>query len=121
MTAKRTPSRRFRAVPHTERPIGVLSSLKTELAVIITISTAIAFVMAWFLLKFGWSGWVLHTERPIGVLSSLKTELAVIITISTAIAFVMAWFLLKFGWSGWVARHHLLLLPRTDLAAASDA
>ena len=58
MTAKRTPSRRFRAVPHTERPIGVLSSLKTELAVIITISTAIAFVMAWFLLKFGWSGWI---------------------------------------------------------------
>ncbi len=68
MTAKRTPSRRFRAVPHTERPIGVLSSLKTELAVIITISTAIAFVMAWFLLKFGWSGWI---AMPLTLIVSL--------------------------------------------------
>lgn len=49
---------RHRAVLHMERPIGLLSSLKTELAVIITFSTAIAFVMAWFLLKFGWSGWI---------------------------------------------------------------
>ncbi len=68
MTVKRTPSRRFRAVLHTERPIGVLSSLKTELAVIITISTAIAFVMAWFLLKFGWSGWI---AMPLTLIVSL--------------------------------------------------
>ncbi|RBQ00078.1 HAMP domain-containing histidine kinase [Bifidobacterium xylocopae] len=40
------------------RPIGIFSSLKMELSVLITISTAIAFVMAWFLLKMGWSGWI---------------------------------------------------------------
>ncbi|MCI1831365.1 MAG: HAMP domain-containing histidine kinase [Bifidobacterium sp.] len=40
------------------RPIGLFSSLKMELSVLIVISTAIAFVMAWFLLKFGWSGWI---------------------------------------------------------------
>ncbi|MGO1347174.1 MAG: sensor histidine kinase [Bifidobacterium psychraerophilum] len=46
--------------PHVdpERPIGFLSSLKGELSMLITISTAIAFVMAWFLLKVGWSGWI---------------------------------------------------------------
>lgn len=40
-----------------ERPIGSFASLKVELSVLIIISTAIAFVMAWFLLKMGWSGW----------------------------------------------------------------
>ena len=40
------------------RPIGMFSSLKVELSVLIAISTAIAFIMAWILLKFGWSGWV---------------------------------------------------------------
>ncbi|WEV74860.1 HAMP domain-containing sensor histidine kinase [Bifidobacterium sp. ESL0798] len=41
-----------------ERPIGLFSSLKVELSVIIVIATAIAFVMAWFLLKMGLSGWI---------------------------------------------------------------
>ena len=40
------------------RPIGFFSSLKMELSALITIATAIAFVMAWFLLKVGWSGWL---------------------------------------------------------------
>ena len=42
----------------TERPIGLFSSLKIELSVLITISTAIAFIMAWFLLKVGLSVWI---------------------------------------------------------------
>lgn len=41
-----------------ERPIGFFSSLKVELSIIIVIATAIAFVMAWFLLKVGLSGWI---------------------------------------------------------------
>ena len=41
-----------------ERPIGLFSSLKVELSALIVMATAIAFVMAWFLLKFGWSGWI---------------------------------------------------------------
>ena len=51
----------------TERPIGLFSSLKIELSVLITISTAIAFIMAWFLLKVGKNpdatgiGWNDHT------------------------------------------------------------
>ncbi|KAA8819734.1 HAMP domain-containing histidine kinase [Bifidobacterium rousetti] len=40
------------------RPLGVFSSLKLELGVLIVIATAIAFAMCWFLLKFGWSGWI---------------------------------------------------------------
>lgn len=40
------------------RPIGFLPSLKLELSVLIVIATAIAFVMAWFLLKIGWTGWI---------------------------------------------------------------
>ena len=40
------------------RPIGFFSSLKFELSVLIVISTAIAFVMTWFLLKVGLTGWV---------------------------------------------------------------
>lgn len=42
----------------SERPIGFFSSLKVELSVIIVIATAIAFIMAWFLLKMGLSGWI---------------------------------------------------------------
>ncbi|WP_347014509.1 sensor histidine kinase, partial [Bifidobacterium dentium] len=42
----------------TERPIGLLSSLKIELSVLIVIATAIAFIMAWFLLKVGLSVWI---------------------------------------------------------------
>ncbi|MCI1224616.1 sensor histidine kinase [Bifidobacterium sp.] len=51
-------SRRRSAKLSSQRPIGFFASLKTELSVLIVISTAIAFVMAWFLLKFGWSGWI---------------------------------------------------------------
>ncbi|MCI2148280.1 sensor histidine kinase [Bifidobacterium crudilactis] len=53
-------SPKHNSAPHVdpERPIGFLSSLKGELSMLITISTAIAFVMAWFLLKVGWSGWI---------------------------------------------------------------
>lgn len=36
----------------------MFSSLKLELSVLIVIATAIAFAMCWFLLKFGWSGWI---------------------------------------------------------------
>jgi len=42
----------------SERPIGLLSSLKTELSVLISLSTVISFFMAWFLLKVGLSLWV---------------------------------------------------------------
>lgn len=56
--ANRPRRRRLRAVLDAERPIGLLSSLKLELGVIIALATAIAFVMAWFLLKFDWSGWI---------------------------------------------------------------
>ncbi|WP_152570100.1 sensor histidine kinase [Bifidobacterium bombi] len=40
------------------RPVALFSSLKVELSAIIVFSTAIAFVMAWFLLKVGLSGWI---------------------------------------------------------------
>lgn len=40
------------------RPLGLVSSLKTELGILIVVATAIAFAMCWFLLKFGWSGWI---------------------------------------------------------------
>lgn len=36
----------------------VFRSLKMELSALIAIATAIAFAMCWFLLKFGWSGWL---------------------------------------------------------------
>ena len=42
----------------SDRPIGFISSLKMELGAIIVIATTIAFIMAWFLLKVGWSGWI---------------------------------------------------------------
>ena len=41
-----------------DRPIGMFSSLKAELSILITLSTAIAFVLAWHFLKWGWSGWL---------------------------------------------------------------
>ena len=41
-----------------DRPIGLFSSLKMELSVLIVIATSIAFVLVWFLLKYGWSGWI---------------------------------------------------------------
>ncbi|MDN6554233.1 MAG: HAMP domain-containing histidine kinase [Bifidobacterium mongoliense] len=40
------------------RPIGLFYSLKIELSILIVISTAVAFVMAWVLLKLGLSGWI---------------------------------------------------------------
>ena len=53
-----TDTKPGRSVNPTERPIGLFSSLKIELSVLITISTAIAFIMAWFLLKVGLSVWI---------------------------------------------------------------
>lgn len=53
-----TPKRPTSRGVDPKRPIGALSSLKMELGVLIVIATAIAFVMAWFLLKVGWSGWI---------------------------------------------------------------
>lgn len=47
-----------RAGASTRRPLRVFSSLKLELSAIIVFSTAIAFAMCWFLLKYGWSGWI---------------------------------------------------------------
>lgn len=43
---------------HPNRFIGFFASLKGELSAIIVVATAIAFVMAWFLLKVGLSGWI---------------------------------------------------------------
>lgn len=40
------------------KPVDLFSSLKLELSALIVIATAIAFAMCWFLLKFGWSGWI---------------------------------------------------------------
>jgi signal transduction histidine kinase len=53
-----TPSKRHPNKLDSHRPIGLFFSLKIELSVLIVMSTAIAFVMAWFLLKVGWSGWI---------------------------------------------------------------
>ncbi|WP_307772150.1 sensor histidine kinase [Alloscardovia macacae] len=40
------------------RPLGIISSLKIELSVLIGLATFFAFVAAWGLLKIGLSGWV---------------------------------------------------------------
>ena len=40
------------------RPIGLFSSLKGELSVLIVIATAIAFIMAWFLHQLGLRAWI---------------------------------------------------------------
>ena len=58
MRATDTKSGRSVNPLETERPIGLFSSLKVELSVLITLSTAIAFIMAWFLLKVGLSVWI---------------------------------------------------------------
>ncbi|MBM6699479.1 HAMP domain-containing histidine kinase [Bifidobacterium pullorum subsp. saeculare] len=52
---RRHPQRRVR---RRTRPLDSFASLKRELAVIIVLSSAIAFAMCWFLLKYGWSGWI---------------------------------------------------------------
>ena len=51
-----------------DRPIGLFSSLKMELSVLIVIATSIAFVLVWFLLKYGWSGW---TAMPLTMIVAL--------------------------------------------------
>ena len=43
---------------HRVKPVDLFSSLKLELSALIVIATAVAFAMCWFLLKFGWSGWI---------------------------------------------------------------
>ncbi|WEV42708.1 HAMP domain-containing sensor histidine kinase [Bifidobacterium sp. ESL0682] len=58
MTNRTHQSGKNKRILDNERPIGFFSSLKVELSVIIVIATAIAFVMAWFLLKVGLSGWI---------------------------------------------------------------
>lgn len=40
------------------KPVDLFSSLKLELSALIVCATAIAFIMCWFLLKYGWSGWI---------------------------------------------------------------
>ena len=51
-------SRRAGACRERMRPLGVFSSLKLELCALLVFATAIAVTMCWFLLKFGWSGWL---------------------------------------------------------------
>lgn len=43
---------------YAHRPLDLFTSLKSELSAIIVVATAIAFVMAWFLLKSGLNGWI---------------------------------------------------------------
>ena len=57
-TDERKTRRKGAPVLDVDRPIGLFSSLKVELSALIVLATAIAFVMAWFLLKFGWSVWL---------------------------------------------------------------
>ena len=55
---KRPSGARPRKKPSAVRPIGVFTSLKAELSILIIISTAITFLMSWFLLQYGISGWI---------------------------------------------------------------
>ncbi|WP_394957708.1 sensor histidine kinase [Scardovia wiggsiae] len=55
---KRPSGARPRKKPSAVRPIGVFTSLKAELSILIIISTAITFLMSWFLLQYGVSGWI---------------------------------------------------------------
>ena len=57
MVSKQSKSRLDVAKRHV-KPVDFFSSLKLELSALIVVATAIAFVMCWFLLKFGWSGWI---------------------------------------------------------------
>lgn len=57
-SVRKTFSSTVASTVRSDRPIGVFTSLKTELSVLITIAAIIAFIMAWFLLKIGWSGWI---------------------------------------------------------------
>ncbi|RSX53996.1 Sensory transduction protein kinase [Bifidobacterium goeldii] len=58
MAKPRNNSGKTKARLDISRPIGLFSSLKIELGVLIVIATSIAFVLVWFLLKYGWSGWI---------------------------------------------------------------
>ena len=55
---KRPSGARPRKKPSAVRPIGGFTSLKAELSILIIISTAITFLMSWFLLQYGVSGWI---------------------------------------------------------------
>lgn len=55
---QRTTDNRFEAFGKRTKPVDCFSSLKLELSALIVAATAIAFAMCWFLLKFGWSGWI---------------------------------------------------------------
>ena len=58
MASKKQQQSRLDAMKPRVKPVDLFSSLKLELSVLIVIATAIAFAMCWFLLKFGWSGWI---------------------------------------------------------------
>ncbi|NMM98251.1 sensor histidine kinase [Bifidobacterium olomucense] len=56
--SKQQPKPRLDTVKRRVKPVDFFSSLKLELSALIVVATAIAFAMCWFLLKFGWSGWI---------------------------------------------------------------
>ncbi len=58
MASEKQQQYRLDAMKPRVKPVGLFSSLKLELSVLIVIATAIAFAMCWFLLKYGWSGWI---------------------------------------------------------------
>ncbi|PLS30776.1 two-component system sensor kinase [Bifidobacterium margollesii] len=51
------------------RPIGMFSSLKAELSVLIVLASSIAFILAWQFLKWGWSGWL---AMPLSMIVALS-------------------------------------------------
>ena len=58
VASKKQQQSRLDAMKPRVKPVDLFSSLKLELSALIVIATAIAFAMCWFLLKFGWSGWI---------------------------------------------------------------
>lgn len=62
-------TRRLRRPSFGLHPLSRFSSLKLKLSLIITVSTAIAFVMAWEFLKYGVSGWI---AMPLSLAVSLS-------------------------------------------------
>ncbi|RSX55876.1 two-component system sensor histidine kinase [Bifidobacterium dolichotidis] len=48
---------RSSSAQRVERPVGLLSSLRVELSILILISTVLAFLMAWFLTHLHMNGW----------------------------------------------------------------
>ena len=55
---KQQPKRRLGVLRKYTKSVDFFSSLKLELSSLIVVATAIAFAMCWFLLKYGWSGWI---------------------------------------------------------------